>query len=243
MAETNPKHPHGGHRARLKERFLREGLDGFEKHNMLELLLFFSIPQQDTNPIAHALLDRFGSISDVFAASFEELCTVKGVSEHTATLLKLVPAISRAALCENRDPDARYDTLNKIGNLFLHYYAGVTVETVYLLLLDNSDRMVDMVKICDGSVNRVQFDTRKLIEQALRPRVSRVVLAHNHPNGTLVPSAEDMETTTEVANAFRTVNVEMLEHLLVADGKFEPLLSKCRGIFWSRGRSRAFYDS
>ena len=103
--------------------------------------------------------------------------------------------------------------------------------------------MVDMVKICDGSVNRVQFDTRKLIEQALRPRVSRVVLAHNHPNGTLVPSAEDMETTTEVANAFRTVNVEMLEHLLVADGKFEPLLSKCRGIFWSRGRSRAFYDN
>lgn len=243
MAETNPKHPHGGHRARLKERFLREGLGGFEKHNILELLLFFGIPQRDTNPIAHALLKRFGSLSGVFEASVEELCTVDGVSEHTATLLKLIPEVNRAVLCEARDSDKRYDTLNKIGELLLRYYAGLTVETVTLLLLDNSDRVIDLVKICDGSVNRVQFDTRKLVEQALRPRVSRVVLAHNHPNGTLVPSAEDMETTTEVANAFRTVNVEMLEHLLVADGKFEPLLSKCRGIFWSRGRSRAFYDN
>lgn len=243
MAETNPKHPHGGHRARLKERFLREGLGGFEKHNILELLLFFGIPQRDTNPIAHALLKRFGSLSGVFEASVEELCTVDGVSEHTATLLKLIPEVNRAALCEVRDSDKRYDTLNKIGELLLRYYAGLTVETVTLLLLDNSDRVIDLVKICDGSVNRVQFDTRKLVEQALRPRVSRVVLAHNHPNGTAVPSAEDMETTAAVAGAFRTVNVEFLEHLLIAGDRFEPLLSKCQGIFWSRRRSRAFYEN
>ena len=112
-----------------------------------------------------------------------------------------------------------------------------------LLLLDNSDRMIDLVEICEGSVNRVQFDTRALIEQALRPRVSRVVLAHNHPNGTLVPSAEDIETTSAVAQAFHSVNVEFLEHLLIADGRFEPLYSKAKGIFWSRGRNRAFYDN
>lgn len=242
MAETNPKHPHTGHRARLKERFLREGLDGFEKHNMLELLLFFSIPQKDTNPTAHALLTRFGSLSGVLEASFEELCTVEGVSEHTATLIRLIPALNRAALRETRTPDERYDSLNKIGELFVRYYAGLTVETVTLLLLDNSDRVIDLVKICEGSVNRVQLDTRKLIEQALRPRVSRVVLAHNHPNGTLVPSSEDMETTAAVAQAFHTVNVEFLEHLLIAGGRFEPLYSKSKGIFWSRGMSRAFYE-
>lgn len=242
MEDQKPKHLHAGHRARLKERFLRAGLSDFEKHNILELLLFYSIPQRDTNPTAHALLAHFGSLSGVFEASVAELCKVDGVSEHTATLIRLIPELHRAVLCERRDPRERYDSLNKIGALFVRYYTGVTVETVYLMLLDNSDRLIDVVKICEGSVNRVQFDTRSLIEQALRPRVSRVVLAHNHPNGTLVPSSDDMATTSAVADAFRTVNVEFLEHLLIAGGKFEPLLSKCQGIFWSRGRSRRFYE-
>ena len=223
MAETNPKHPHGGHRARLKERFLREGLGGFEKHNILELLLFFGIPQRDTNPIAHALLERFGSLSGVFEASVEELCTVDGVSEHTATLLKLIPAVNRAVLGEKRNPDERYDSLNKIGNLLLQYYAGLTVETVTLLLLDNSDRMIDLVEICEGSVNRVQFDTRTLIEQALRPRVSRVVLAHNHPAGIALPSHEDVELTRRLQQALDVVDILLLDHLVIADDDFVSL--------------------
>ena len=241
MANSNAGHPHGGHRKRLKDRFLREGLAGFEKHNMLELLLFYAIPQRDTNPIAHALIDRFGSISGVLEAPFEELCRVDGVSEHTATLLKLVPEICRAALRET-PPNERYDSLNKIGKLLVRYYAGVKVETVYLVLLDNGYHLIDIVKVGEGSVNRVRLETRKLVEYALRPNVSMVVLAHNHPNGSATPSADDLATTAEIANVFRSINVEFLEHLVVAGDRYEPLLSKTEGVFWQRGRTSAFYE-
>ena len=241
MANSNAGHPHGGHRKRLKDRFLREGLEGFEKHNMLELLLFYAIPQRDTNPTAHALIERFGSLSGVFSASVDELCQVDGVSEHTAALLKLVPEIYRASLRET-PPAERYDSLNKIGKLLVRYYTGVTVETVYLVLLDNSYRLLDVVKVGEGSVNRVRLETRKLIEYCLRPNVSMVVLAHNHPNGNATPSADDIATTAEIANVFHSVNVEFLEHLLVAGDRYEPLLSKTEGVFWQRGRTSALYE-
>lgn len=241
MANSNAGHLHGGHRKRLKDRFLREGLAGFEKHNMLELLLFYAIPQRDTNPIAHALIKRFGSLSGVFSATVDELCQVDGVSEHTAALLKLVPEIYRASLRETL-PTERYDSLNKIGELLVRYYTGVTVETVYLVLLDNSYRLLDVVKVGEGSVNRVRLETRKLVEYCLRPNVSMVVLAHNHPNGSATPSADDIATTAEIANVLRSVNVEFLEHLLVAGNRYEPLLSKTEGVFWQRGKTSAFYE-
>lgn len=240
MEKSVGKHLHGGHRKRLKDRFLREGLDGFEKHNMLEMLLFYALPQRDTNPIAHALIDRFGSLSGVFDASVAELCKVDGVSEHTAVLIKLVPAIHRAALCET-PPAERYDSLNKIGKLLVRYYTGVTVETVYLVLLDNDYRLIDVVKVGEGSVNRVRLETRKLIEYCLRANASMVVLAHNHPRGNTTPSSEDMATTAEVANVFRSINVEFLEHLLISGDRYEPLLSTTEGVFWQHGRTRAFY--
>ena len=88
---------HSGHRQRLKDRFLQNGADGFEKHQLLELLLFYGIPQKDTNPIAHELINRFGSIRGVFEASIEALCEVDGISAHTATLIKLIPAIWKTA--------------------------------------------------------------------------------------------------------------------------------------------------
>lgn len=239
MAEK--KGIHSGHRQRLKERFLREGLDGFEKHNMLELLLFYTIPQKDTNPIAHALLDRFGSLGGVFSASVEELCTVNGVSEHTATLIKLIPEMWRNVACELR-PDVRYDSVDKLGRLMLDRFAGLTVETIILVLMDNSWHILEIIKLGEGSVNQVRMDTRKLIEHAIRTNAAMALLAHNHPNGTLVPSPEDLVTTTAVAAAFQTIHVEFLEHLLVAGNRYLPLLSQTEGVFWQKSKTNAFYN-
>lgn len=239
MAEK--KGIHGGHRQRLKDRFLREGLDNFEKHNMLELMLFYSIPQRDTNPIAHELLARFGSISGVFSASVEELCTVDGVSEHTATLIKLIPALWRNVAGEVRK-DERYDSLHKLGKLMVQRFSGLTVENILLVLMDNSWHIIEIVNLGEGSVNQVSMDTRKLVEHAIRTNASMALLAHNHPNGTPIPSPEDMVTTKVVASTFRTIRVEFLEHLLIAGNQYEPLLSKMEGTFWQKSKTNAFYD-
>ena len=225
------KNLHAGHRTRLKNRFLKEGIDGFEKHNMLELLLFYALPRQDTNPIAHALLNRFGSLSGVFAADIAELCAVEGVSEHTATLIKLVPEIARYAASEP-DRGEVYTSLNKVGDLMVKRYAGVHVEIAYLLLFDNRAHLLDIVKVSTGTANRVEIDLRRVIECALKRNATSAVLTHNHPNGTLTPSAEDIATTEEVEKALKTIHVPLREHLLVAGNKYEPILSVSRGIFW-----------
>ena len=111
---------HEGHRQRLKNRFLNDGLSGFEKHNILELLLFYSIPQKDTNDIAHELLKTFGSLKGVFEADFSELMKVKGIKENSATLLKLIPEVARQYMLEEVDSERVFDTAEKIGKMYYH---------------------------------------------------------------------------------------------------------------------------
>ena len=238
MSENNI---HGGHRQRLKQRFLTGGAEGFEKHQLLELLLFYCIPQKDTNPIAHRLINRFGSLSAVFEASVEDLCEVDGISVHTATLIKLVPAIFGMSAGEI-DNSERYDTVSKLGKMLVRRYSGITVETVLLVLLDNSWHIIDVVKLSDGSANQVGIDTRKLIEVTIRKNAAMALLAHNHPNGNIIPSTEDLITTEAVAKAMKSIHVEFLEHLLIAGNRFEPLLTKTENKFWQSADKTKFYD-
>lgn len=231
---------HSGHRSRVKERFLRNGLSEFEKHNMLELLLFYAIPQKDTNVLAHMLLNKFGTLKGVFEASPEELCTVDGISMHTATLIKLVPAIWSEAFCEI-DKTKVYNSVSKLGRLMLDKYAGATVEIVYLVLLDNSWHIIDIIKVCEGSVNQVYADIGKIVEIAIKRNAAKVLLTHNHPNGSLIASAEDLNVTAEIDRIFKTLNVTFLEHLLIAGNGYEPLVSKNEGVLWQKEDRRSFY--
>ncbi len=216
---------HENHRERLKNRFLTEDLDTFDPHNVLELLLFYSIPRQDTNEIAHELMNRFGSLSDVFDAPFEELVTVTGIKEHSATLLKLIPAIARRYMLDKNHGSEPLSTMEKIGGYFVDKYFGINVETVYLLMLDNKFSVIDCVKIHEGSVNSASITLRRLIELALYRRAPMVVLAHNHPNGVPIPSTDDIFTTKEIRRAFDLMEIKFLGHILVAGDKFVNIMN------------------
>ena len=215
---------HKDHRKHTKDRFLSEGLDSLEPHNVLELLLFYSIPQKDTNETAHMLINRFGSLSAVFDAPYDDLLTVPGISEHSATLIKLIPAISRRYAMEKNSKVTKLSSIEDIGKYLVARYLGVTEETVLLLLLDNKFGLIDCVKVHEGSVNSSAITMRKLIETALFKRASMVVLAHNHPSGVALPSSDDLFTTQQVKRAFDLVEIGMLAHIIVAGDTFTNIL-------------------
>ncbi|MBQ9511236.1 MAG: RadC family protein [Clostridia bacterium] len=217
---------HEDHRKRTKARFLAEGLENFEPHNVLELLLFYTIPQKDTNEIAHTLINRFGSLSGVFDASFEDLISVNGVSEHTATLIKMIPQLSRKYIMEKNAKATTLRTLDDIGKYLVARYVGVNEETVLMLLLDNKFSLIDCITVHVGSVNSSAITMRKLIETALFKRASMVILAHNHPSGVTIPSSDDIATTKAVKRAFDLVGIGMPAHILVAGNEYVNILDK-----------------
>lgn len=224
---------HKGHRSRLKARMLKEGLDKFEPHNILELLLFFSIPRQDTNVIAHRLLNHFGSLSAVFDASFEELQEINGIGENSAYLIKLIPELSRAYIDDKHSVGIVLDNPQKVGDFLLNKFIGRNEEVVTLLLMDNKCKMLNCSVVFEGSVNAAAISIRKIAELALRSHASVAVIAHNHPNGIALPSKEDVETTKKLRDALKLVSVELVDHIVVADNDYISMAqsAKYRSIF------------
>lgn len=214
---------HDGHRQRLKERFLREGLDNFEQLQVLELLLFYCIPRQDTNPIAHALLDRFGSVSKVLEATPEELKKVPGVGESAALFLSLIMATGRYYLVNQKEKDTILTSIEKCGQYLLPFFHGRRNETVFLLCLDAKCKVLSCKEVGEGSVNSAAVPIRRIVEMALGDNATSVVLAHNHPSGLALPSGEDIQTTRRLSLALRAVEIELVDHVVVADGDYVSL--------------------
>ena len=215
---------HQGHRDRLKERFRQKGLDGFAPVNVLELLLFFCIPQGDTNVLAHELLDRFGSLSQVLEAPVEELEKVKGVGKHASTLLSLVPALSRYYLVSRNEYRDILTTTDACGEYLMDYFVGQKDEVVYLLCLDSKCKVLCCKEVARGNVNSAGISIRRIVEIALSVNAVSVVLSHNHPGGLAVPSNEDILTTRRVAVALDAVGIVLADHIVVADDDFVSMV-------------------
>lgn len=214
---------HTGHRQRLKERFRQEGLDSFDELHVLELLLFYAIPQGDTNPLAHELLNRFGSLTGVLEAKREELEQVKGLGAHSVTLLRLVTELGRYYAVQRMSMERVLPTLEKCGEYLVPFFIGQREETVYLLCLDGKCKVLACRKLGQGGVNSVGVPIRRVVETALNTNASSVILAHNHPSGLALPTAEDVQVTKKVATALDLVGVRLADHVIVADQDFVSL--------------------
>ena len=223
---------HDGHRIRLKHRFIKTGLDDFEPHNVLELLLFYSVPRKDTNPLAHRLISRFGSLSAVFDAKPEELMKVEGVTENTAVLLSMIPQMARRYLEEKADVVNVAGGVVALGEYFLPRFVGRTVEPVMLAALDNKNKIISCAIVAEGETDNAKISKRKIMEEAIRAKATRVVLAHNHPMGFAVPSAEDVYMTGEVFELLKSVNIELIDHIIVAEDDFVSMAAS--GIFFGQ---------
>lgn len=215
---------HDGHRERLRKRFLKEDLDNFTDIQVLELLLFYCIPRRDTNELAHALLKRFGSLSQVMDAQPEELMMVDGIGYNTAVFLKLIPSAGRFYSVDRLSNCSALTTTEQCGNYLMQFFRGRSKETVYLLCLDAKCKVLCCQLVGEGSVNSASVPIRRVVEIALSANATTVILAHNHPSGLALPSHEDVATTRRVAVALDAVEVTLADHLVIADDDFVSLV-------------------
>lgn len=207
---------HDGHRDRLKKRFWEQGLDGFEDHNVLELLLFFAMPRCDTNPTAHALLDAFGSLSGVMEASPDELRAVDGVGENAATLMRLIPAVCRRYMTDRENSFDVIDVSEKAAVMLLPRYLLERDEVVYIMCLDSKNKLLCCRELFRGVVNSAEISIRKIAELALAKNASGVIISHNHISGIALPSAEDEYTTKKLCSALEAIGITLVDHIIVA---------------------------
>ena len=207
---------HDGHRDRLRDRFREHGLDTFNDLNALELVLFYAIPRRDTNEIAHALLEHFGSLHAVFEASERELCAVPGVGIQAATLLRLFPQLMRKSACSKAATIKTIHGSAEAGEYLIPRFLYEQDEVILLLCLDSQKRVITCAEVGRGVVNASETSIRRIVETALKNRSSSVILSHNHPNGLACPSVEDDRMTKQVFRSLTLVGIPLEDHIIVA---------------------------
>jgi len=218
------KNLHEGHRERLKNQFLESGLDGFNDHQILELLLFYSIPQKDTNDIAHMLINEFGSLSGVFDASYEDLMSVSGIKHHSATLIKLIPQLFRKYQLSKANKtavtgsdDAKDYLLEKFNEFVKAKLTSYTEETFLALCLDNSNKINNCCIVSKGTATEAVVTPRDVAAVALRNNSTNLIVAHNHPDGIPFPSKQDVDFTASLENILFPLGIMLRDHVIIAD--------------------------
>ena len=206
---------HDGHRERMKERFRKTGLDGFEDHEALELLLFYALPRGDINPVAHELIAHFGSFDAVLDAPVDELGNIKGIGQNAATLIQLSGELNRRYEISRRRAGIILDSSEKAGKYLVPFFQGKRDELVYMVCLNSKLKVTNCKEMFHGVVNSASVYVRKLVEFALSNNAVSVIIAHNHIGGAKQPSREDIETTHRVQDAMRGVEITLADHIIV----------------------------
>ena len=214
-----PLSVHTGHRKRMREEFLRAGAAGMEDHRLLELILFYAIPQGDVNPLAHRLVDEFGSLAGVFHATYDQLVKVPGIGHSTAVLLQLFPAAAARYMEQTASFDGQIASLWQLKEMLEPYFFGQRDEVAYLVCMDGKSKVLAVKKLGEGIVDTVPIAPRKVMEAALACNSSQVVLAHNHVSGVAKPSDADVDTTRLLERLLEeAAGIVLIDHLIFAGG-------------------------
>lgn len=217
---------HSGHRQRLKNCALTTGLDGMSDFQVMELLLFYAMPYRDTNELAHALLEHFGSFSAVLEADYQNLLEVKGIGPNTATLLTLMPDFFRRYQQDKAGNDVFLLDLPQYVNYTKSFFIGKKYEEFYMICLNRQRRLIRPVLLNTGSLSNVHIYPRVVVDKALLHNAKYVILAHNHPGGKLEPSAYDIQTTKEIIAVLDKLSIKVLDHLIISGDKYFSFIEK-----------------
>ncbi len=215
MSQDNKAQLHKDHRRRVRSQFLSNGIEAMPDHNVLEMLLFYSVPRRDTNELAHRLIDTFGSLRGVLDAPADKLLQVEGVTECTTAMLTLMPQLFRR-YTDSGKKKVSFGNSGELQAYFVDKFVGCTAERLYMLCLDGAGRVNNCCVINEGSLTNVALDRRTVLDTAFRCAAQTVVFAHNHPDGVAAPSREDVIATQELISLFATVDINVEDHIIVS---------------------------
>ncbi len=205
---------HTGHRARLKEYYRTNGIDAMRDYEILEMLLFYSVPRRDTRVIARRLLQKYGSIAAVMDAPLEDLADVEGLSENTALILKMIPDLARVYSVSKSENIVQFSSTRDIQDYLCNYFIGVKTECYYMLCLDNAGRLLKCKKMAEGEANSVIVDIKKISIEIATSNAYGIVLAHNHPAGSALPSSADIKVTQKIYTIAKNLGVFLIDHFI-----------------------------
>ncbi len=211
---------HDGHREKLRRNFIAVGLEGKSDHQILELLLTYALPRIDVNPLAHELIDKFGSLSGVLDADISQLTKIKYVSENVAVLIKLIPQISMKYYQSKHGERIRLNTVDAIKDYMIPQLVSEKSEVFFVLCLDTHLNLIRAIKHSEGSPSKTAIDIRSLANQVLNTGTDRIILVHNHLSNSVTPSAHDIQATKRIATAFELINVTVLDHIIISGDKY-----------------------
>lgn len=211
---------HKNHRSRMRAKFSKTGFDGFLEHEILEMLLYYSIPRVDTNPLAHKILKKYKTLANVFDATPDELMKETGVSEVTATLLSMVPKLSQVYEKSKWEREESLNGTDELGKYAVSLFKDKLNEEFALICLDANRRVHWSGIIIKGTIDRTEAYPRVVVDEALKHKATKVVFTHNHPNGTLAPSVADKKSTEVLIKVLNSIGIEVLDHIIVSGNRY-----------------------
>lgn len=218
---------HSGHRERIRERFRAAGLNAFSDHEVLELLLTYAIPRVDVNPIAHDLIDTFGSLDAVLNADESELMRVKGMGKNAALLVTMMPQLLSRYQLSSLGERPVITTLGDAKHYCAPLFIGQSEENIYMICLDQAGHVLHRLLLHKGTVNQVALHPRTVVQTALRHHAHAVILAHNHPSGMTEPSQADVDVTGRIGSALYMIGIRLVDHLIFAGAEAFSMVRQC----------------
>jgi len=222
--EKKTKNLHKGHRERLRKKFMNDDSDILEGHELLELLLFYVNPQKNTNGIARDLIRKFGNVFNVFEAEESDLLQVDGIGPQAAAFLKLQAKLLRRYNIEKENARTGMKiTPRNAGKYIINYFSGYKNEVLMLFALDAECNLITTVQLAKGTIDKVQLFIRDIVQKAMGTQARYVIIAHNHPSGTLRASENDVRFTLELEKALAFVDIRLVDHIIVANENYLSL--------------------
>lgn len=222
-----------GHRERIREKFLNNGIDGFAEYEILELLLTYCIPRKDTKPIAKELLNKFKSLDNVFKADLDKLSAIDGLGKNSVAFLKLIgdlPSIIYKDELKNKKL-IKKETL-KISNkdILLKYLRNKIgyeeIEKFYVLYLSSSNEVIEFEENSVGTLDRSSVYPREIYKKIINLNAKSIILAHNHPSDNITPSKCDIDLTNEIAKGLKNFGALLIEHIIITKNSYFSFLEE-----------------